>query len=182
LEQLVFNDYFLDFNDKTKSIDERYDAGFGAALLLLVDENNEPLLKEEDRAAVKKASATPLLRVFTTGLRGYETAKKKLIEGDRNLLTIVKIAFILKKSIREVAAFPLWERDLWRAIFEIYGPLDWQRDDLRTAQLISLQLTERRDLEDLTVYPNPARVLEKERARQAMSKEDALALFGVKES
>lgn len=105
-----------------------------------------------------------------------------MIEGDRNLLTIVKIAFILKKSIREVAAFPLWERDLWRAIFEIYGPLDWQRDDLRTAQLISLQLTERRDLEDLTVYPNPARVLEKERARQAMSKEDALALFGVKEA
>lgn len=76
LEQLVFNDYFLDFNDKAKSIDERYDAGFGAALLLLVGEDNEPLLTEEDRAAVKKASATPLLRVFTTGLRGYETAKK----------------------------------------------------------------------------------------------------------
>lgn len=76
LEQLIFNDYFLDFQNREKTIDERYEAGFSAALMLLVDESGAPLLTEDDREAIKGASATPLLRVFTTGLRGYDTAKK----------------------------------------------------------------------------------------------------------
>ncbi|MBQ9016634.1 hypothetical protein IJ103_00100 [Candidatus Saccharibacteria bacterium] len=76
LEQLVFNDYFLDFQDRAKSIDDRFEAGFSAALMLLTDSEGTPLLTDDDRAAVKGASATPLLRVFTAGLRGYDTAKK----------------------------------------------------------------------------------------------------------
>lgn len=76
LEQLVFNDYFLTFQDKELPLDERFNAGFNAALLLLVDENGDAWLEEEDRAAVKGGSAVPLLRVFTAGLSGVETARK----------------------------------------------------------------------------------------------------------
>lgn len=77
LEQLVFNDYFLTFQDKDAPLDERFDAGFNAALLLLVDAEGVPLLTNEDREAVKGGSAVPFLRVFTAGLgTSTETAKK----------------------------------------------------------------------------------------------------------
>ena len=77
LEQLVFNDYFLVFQDKDAPLEERFDAGFNAALLLLVNADGEPLLTNEDREAVKGGSAVPFLRVFTAGLGGSnETAKK----------------------------------------------------------------------------------------------------------
>ncbi len=67
-------------------------------------------------------------------------------------------------------------------MFQIYGPLDWTHDDLRVASLVRTQITERVDVEDLTIFPDPARVLAKERARLSMEKADVLAMFGVKSS
>lgn len=79
-EQLVFNDYFLEFYNKDVDNDARYNAGFNAALMTLVDADGNALLSEDDRAIVKRASFTPIFRVFTHGLKTeggeLETAKK----------------------------------------------------------------------------------------------------------
>lgn len=99
------------------------------------------------------------------------------------MTTLVRVAFILKMPINEVVArVPQWELDLWRAVFQVYGALDWTRDDLRAASIVRTQIAERVDIEDLTVYPDPARILEKARARENMSKADVLAMFGVAEN
>lgn len=84
--------------------------------------------------------------------------------------------------ISEVVRLPQWELDLWRSVFDVYGPLDWTRDDLRFASLVRTQVTRDVSLEDLTVYPDPRRLMEKERRRQEMTKEDVLAQFGVVEN
>ena len=79
-EELVFNDYFIIFYDRDQPTEARFDAGFKAAKLALVDENDAPLLDESDRAAILSASFKPILRVFTTGLEletgEIESAKK----------------------------------------------------------------------------------------------------------
>lgn len=83
-ETLVFNDYFLEFYNKENVSDDRFKAGFKAALLALVDEEGAALLTEEDEEAIRAASFEPILRVFSVGLsfrdksdgENLETAKK----------------------------------------------------------------------------------------------------------
>lgn len=79
-EQLVFNDYFLEFYNKDAENNARFNAGFNAALMTLVDAEGNALLEESDRDVVKRASFTPIFRVFTQGLKTengeLETAKK----------------------------------------------------------------------------------------------------------
>lgn len=78
-ETLVFNDYFFEFYNKERDAAARYNAGFNAALMCLVDENDAPLLTEEDRPTIEKASFMPLFRLFAQRLEDAaepETAKK----------------------------------------------------------------------------------------------------------
>lgn len=82
-EALVFNDYFVRFYRKDGDPEERFDAGFKAALLALVDSAGNPLLAESDKPAVRAASFLPLFRMFAAGLaetapedEEFETAKK----------------------------------------------------------------------------------------------------------
>lgn len=67
-ETLVFNDYFLEFYNRENSADDRFKAGFKAALIALVDEDGNALLADEDEASVRAASFLPIIRVFTTAL------------------------------------------------------------------------------------------------------------------
>lgn len=78
-EQLVFNDYFLEFYDETRESETRFNAGFNAALMAIVDKDGKPLIADSDRDAVRKASFAPIIRVFTQTLGAtdeLETAKK----------------------------------------------------------------------------------------------------------
>lgn len=82
-EALAFNDYFIAFYRKENAPEERFDAGFKAALLALVDAGGKPLLVESDKAAVRAASFVPFFRMFSVGLaetapdgEEFETAKK----------------------------------------------------------------------------------------------------------
>ena len=82
-EQLAFNDYFITFFSDQKSYEERYKAGFNAAKMALVGENNEPLLTAEDEELVKEASIIPFFRMFNATFSGkseegveFETTKK----------------------------------------------------------------------------------------------------------
>lgn len=82
LERLVFNDYFLAFYDKDKTPDERFRAGFKAALMAIVDGNGAPLITVDDERAASRASLDPIIRLFGYYLSGdrdegeLETAKK----------------------------------------------------------------------------------------------------------
>ncbi|MDD3590878.1 MAG: hypothetical protein PHO46_11510 [Thermoguttaceae bacterium] len=67
-ETLVFNDYFLEFYNKENSTEDRFKAGFKAAVMALVGEDGAPLLDETDEEAVRAASFLPIMRVFTVGL------------------------------------------------------------------------------------------------------------------
>lgn len=67
-ETLVFNDYFLEFYNKENSTEDRFKAGFKAAVMALVGEDGAPLLDETDENAVRAASFLPIMRVFTVGL------------------------------------------------------------------------------------------------------------------
>lgn len=82
-EALVFNDYARDFFDKSLTNAERFQAAFGAAKMALVDENDAPLLTDDDFEAVKYADFAPIFRVFSVVLTettpkdgDAETAKK----------------------------------------------------------------------------------------------------------
>ena len=80
-ETLIFNDYFLEFYNKENSPNDRFKAGFKAALLALVDEDGNALLNESDEEAVRAASFLPIMRAFSVGLSlrddaPIESAKK----------------------------------------------------------------------------------------------------------
>lgn len=65
-EQLVFNDLFLVFFSDQKSYEERYNAGFKAAKMALVGEDNAPILTDEDEETIKSASVVPIFRLFNS--------------------------------------------------------------------------------------------------------------------
>lgn len=81
-ETLVFNDYFLEFYNRANNSEDRFKAGFKAALLALVDEDGAPLLAEADESVIRAASFEPIMRLFSVGLNlsdsdvPLETAKK----------------------------------------------------------------------------------------------------------
>lgn len=78
-EQLIFNDDFLTFCDKSRSYEERFKAGFDAAKMSLVMEDNAPLLTDDDAEIMKNASVVPFYRLFNALFSEgaeIETAKK----------------------------------------------------------------------------------------------------------
>lgn len=78
-EQLVFNDYFIVFFSENREYEERYEAGFKAAKMALVGEDNAPLLTDDDKDVIKNASVLPIFRLFNTVLASqtdFDTAKK----------------------------------------------------------------------------------------------------------
>ena len=75
-ETLVFNDYFLEFYNKENSTEDRFKAGFKAAVMALVGEDGAPLLDETDEEAVRAASFLPIMRVFTVGLSFRDEASE----------------------------------------------------------------------------------------------------------
>lgn len=79
-ERLVFNDFFVTFYNAQIDYETRFDAGFRAALLVLVKEDDTPLFEESDRDAVRNGSFLPLFRMFNEVLNAeetLETTKKK---------------------------------------------------------------------------------------------------------
>lgn len=80
-EALVFNDYFITFFNKNNDFETRFEAGFNAAKMTLVDANNESIIVDEDKEVFKNASFAPYYNLFATGLTTnadgvVETAKK----------------------------------------------------------------------------------------------------------
>lgn len=70
-ERLTLNDFFVTFYNKENDPEERFDAGFRAALLSLVNSDDSPLLAETDRDAVRAGSFVPFFRLFNIILTQY---------------------------------------------------------------------------------------------------------------
>lgn len=79
IELLLINDLILDYYNKESTPEARFMAGFKAALLVLVDENNEPLLYESDKDAIQSASFVPFSSIFA---KVIETNKRNDAELD----------------------------------------------------------------------------------------------------
>ena len=66
-EQLEFERRVREFNDASKSNEERLDAAFRATVMSLVDEIGAPLVNENDRAAWFAADYSPVVRIIKAG-------------------------------------------------------------------------------------------------------------------
>ena len=68
---------------------------------------------------------------------------------------------------------PEWERRIWRDVFDLYGPLDWKRDDMLIARVNQYQAAERAPLKDFILFTDPT-----ERETGEQTEEDLLKAFG----
>ena len=74
----------------------------------------------------------------------------------------MRLAWTLKKSIQEILALPRWELDLWRYAFDIFGPLDWRRDDFRHASVLQMLSAGGKPLADFLLFKDPADIQERD--------------------
>jgi hypothetical protein len=79
-ERLELNDFFVTFYNKENDPEERFDAGFRAALLSLVDGDDRALLAESDREAVRSGSFVPFSRLFNVVLSQYGDGSNNGVE------------------------------------------------------------------------------------------------------
>lgn len=50
---------------------------------------------------------------------------------------------------------PEWERVAWKAAFDVWGPLDWRREDVRDAFNVAIQTGS--NIEECVLYGEPER-------------------------
>lgn len=98
---------------------------------------------------------------------------------DEDFSFLIRLAYTLRKTITEVLALPMWELELWKSAFLIYGPLDWRREDLLFASLAQMQSTGTHPLSDFVLFQDPLERIRKE--EEAEKPENILARFGVVE-
>ena len=64
---------------------------------------------------------------------------------------------------------PLWERKTWKSLFELFGPLDWKRQDFLIARVNQHQSIEKRPLDDFLLFRDPTEIME-DREEQILAK------------
>lgn len=69
---------------------------------------------------------------------------------------LFRLAYTLKKSVAEILTLPRWEIESWRLLFDVYGPLDWKRDDVRDARQTALQSVEKLPIKDFLLFSDPS--------------------------
>ena len=75
---------------------------------------------------------------------------------DPEFAFLFRLAWTLKKSVQEILSLPEWERECWRDVFLIYGPLDWKRSDLLTARVNQYQAAGDAPLGDFVLFKDPS--------------------------
>lgn len=67
-----------------------------------------------------------------------------------------RLAYVLKRPVSEILRLPYWEIQSWRYFFDLFGPLDWRRDDLMDARQTYLQTADHvSSLRDFVLFPEP---------------------------
>lgn len=95
---------------------------------------------------------------------------------DAEFAFLFRLAWTLKKSVQEILALPLWERECWRDVFALYGPLDWKREDFLFARVNQYQSVGGDPLKDFILFPDPSE--RDEPAKQ--TEDDALLAWGYR--
>lgn len=63
---------------------------------------------------------------------------------------------MLRRPISEILAWPAADILAWKSVFDVFGPLDWQRDDWACAHQLAGQFGKKGDLyRDFLVFPPP---------------------------
>lgn len=73
-------------------------------------------------------------------------------------------------------ALPEWEREGWRILFEVVGPLDWRREDFRDARRIQWKAVAAAPVADFVLFAEPGTTTEAA-SNVATTEEEAFALF-----
>lgn len=74
--------------------------------------------------------------------------------------------------MQEILALPLWELECWKAVFMLYGPLCWKRNDYLIARVNQYQGIGDDALNEYLLFKDPS---EKEPVR---TEEEVLASLG----
>ena len=90
---------------------------------------------------------------------------------DPDFMFLFRLAWTLKKSVQEVLALPDWERIGWRMIFDVFGPLDWRRDDVLNAKIVQTQYEGGKPLRDFLAFGDPSY------KRKEQTEEDVFKMF-----
>ena len=80
-------------------------------------------------------------------------------------------------TLAQVLSLPRWEIEAWRALFDVYGPLDWKRDDLLTASILRQNSVEKLPLRDFILFNDPSIKIDPEKERAARAA-NLLSAFG----
>lgn len=87
---------------------------------------------------------------------------------DASFVFLFRLAYTLKKSVSEVLLLPEWERETWRFLFDLYGPMDWKREDLRTARVNQFQAVGGKPLKEFVLFPDPSERVEKDKEEELL--------------
>ena len=67
-----------------------------------------------------------------------------------------RLAYIFKKPISEIRNWPASEILGWKTFFNLFGPMDWEREDMRDARRVWAQFGKAENApEDYRIYPPP---------------------------
>ena len=90
-----------------------------------------------------------------------------------------RLAYTLKITLTQAFNLPRWEVEAWRALFDVYGPLDWKRGDYLNASLIQSQCSERLPIREFILFTDPSVRIDPDAAR-AEREQNLLAAFGYR--
>lgn len=63
---------------------------------------------------------------------------------------------MLRRPISEILSWPAADVLAWKSVFDVFGPLDWRRDDWACAHQLAGQFGKKGDLlRDFLVFPAP---------------------------
>lgn len=89
-----------------------------------------------------------------------------------------RLAYTLKITLAQALTLPLWEVEAWRAFFDVYGPLDFKRNDLLFARLNQFNCADKdARLRDFVLFPDPSVKIDPAAERNARE-ENLLRAFG----
>lgn len=67
-----------------------------------------------------------------------------------------RLAYVLKITLEQALQLPRWEVEAWRALFDVYGPIDWKRNDYNFAAWQRFNSVEERPLRDFMTFVDPS--------------------------
>lgn len=98
---------------------------------------------------------------------------------DPSFVFLFRLAFTLKKTVAEILEIPRWELESWRFLFDLYGPLDWKRQDFLAARSYQFASVSDDPLKEFLLFRDPSYKEPTPEESRARREEKLLKAFGV---